>query len=68
MCVLGVEGSEKNAPPEDNFWNSPNVSLRMRKERNKQMQEMNAAAAHQWPFPVCNDIQMRTFRRFHQLD
>ena len=23
MCVLGVEGSEKNAPPEDNFWNSP---------------------------------------------
>ena len=25
MCVLGVEGSEKNAvhSPEDNFWNSP---------------------------------------------
>ena len=25
MCFLGVEGSEKKcAPPEDNFWNSPN--------------------------------------------
>ena len=24
LCVLGVEGSEKNvAPPKDNFWNSP---------------------------------------------
>ena len=26
MCVLRVEGSEKNValpPPEDNFWNSP---------------------------------------------
>ena len=23
MCVLGVEGSEKMFPSEDNFWNSP---------------------------------------------
>ena len=28
MCVLGVEGSEeKCAPPQDNFWNSPNEDL-----------------------------------------
>ena len=28
MCVLGVEGSEKICgPPEDNFWNSPNVPM-----------------------------------------
>ena len=30
MCVLGVEGSEKKCgppSPEDNFWNSPNVTV-----------------------------------------